>query len=506
MINLHQNKGFALAFALIFFFLIVSFMAVYVLAVASAVSQANSTANLKKAYYAADTGLLDAYERVTQAGVNTVSSSICVNPNIPSSCASPYIPSNATDNGVYAIGSVNGSYKVSIQYFSSPRANYIITSTGTYLNASKTLQLKIIGAAISKYAYWSTTEINQSLGGALWWVGMPGFVMLTDGPVQTNGQLNIFGNPIFNSPVTEANLSISGTTLGTVPTSSTPNYYYGTSATPGGDGSDPNYIFQEGITNQAPAIDLPPQQTLNGIKTTASAGGLVLTGTSQVIFNPTGTITVTGKVKNSLGVVTATYTNKTMTPPANGVIYVQSNSGQSDGNVTVQGTVSGQLTVAADQNIYLSGSVQYNDQPVRPGVPGGDPNSTDMLGLVANQNITVIEADAPTQLEIEAVMVALQGSFQVDQYGVYRGNATTAVMDQFGSLINFECGATGEMDMSGNLLGGWNQIQSYDSRLGGTMALAPPGFPPYTNNAGNAVYSKYLHPQAITECVSGVCG
>ena len=115
MINLHQNKGFALAFALIFFFLIVSFMAVYVLAVASAVSQANSTANLKKAYYAADTGLLDAYERVTQAGVNTVSSSICVNPNIPSSCASPYNPSNATDNGVYAIGSVNGSYKVSIQ-------------------------------------------------------------------------------------------------------------------------------------------------------------------------------------------------------------------------------------------------------------------------------------------------------------------------------------------------------------------------------------------------------
>ena len=58
------------------------------------------------------------------------------------------------------------------------------------------------------------------------------------------------------------------------------------------------------------------------------------------------------------------------------------------GNVTVQGTVSGQLTVAADQNIYISGNVAYNNDPRT------DPSSTDMLGLVANQNITVIEASA----------------------------------------------------------------------------------------------------------------
>ena len=228
---------------------------------------------------------------------------------------------------------------------------------------------------------------------------------------------------------------------------------------------------------------MPPQQTLSAIKTVASDGsGMVLTGASQIIFNPNGTITVTN--------TNAGYTNKIMNPPTNGVIYVQSDAGTTDGNVTVQGTVSGGLTVAADQNINLSGSVSYNDPPVRPGIPGGDPNSKDLLGLVANQNITVIEASAPTQLEIDAVMVALQGSFQVDQYWVYRGPASgsnAAVMDQFGSLINFACGATGEMDMSGNLLGGWNQIQSYDSRL---STYAPPGFPPYVNNQGYAVYNK----------------
>lgn len=457
MINIRQNKGFALVFSLIFLLLIVSFMAVYILAVANGFSEASRAANGKKAYYIADAGLVDAYERITQAGINTIPTN------------TTFIPSPTTDNGVYSVGSVNGNYTVSVTYSNSPRTNYTIISTGTYGNVSKTLELRIIGAAISKYAYWSQTEINPQWG-QLWWVGVPGFVYLTTGPVQTNGTLNIFGNPIFDGLVTEANGG----------GGSTPNYYFGQGTS--GLQSNPAVIFPDGITNNAPQVNLPAQQTLGAIQAVASDGqGLVLTGASTVIFNPTGTITVTGTVKNAQGAVTATYNNTTMNPPANGVIYVQSNQGQQDGNVTVQGTVSGQLTVAADQNINVSGSVAYNNDPRI------DPSSTDMVGLVANQNITVIEASAPTQLELSAVMVALQGSFQVDQWWVYRGNATTAVMDQFGSLINYVCGVTGEMDMSGNLLGGWNQLQSYDSRL---ATLAPPGFPPYVNNAGNGVYSK----------------
>jgi hypothetical protein len=461
MIDLRQNKGFALTFTLIFMFLIVSFMAVYILTVASGVSEANRVANAKKAYYIADAGLADAYERITQAGVNTVASN------------NSYIPSITTDNGVYSVGTTSGNYAVAVVYSNSPRSNYTITSVGTYGNISKTLQLKIIGASISKYAYWSQTESNPAFGGPLWWVGEPGMEMLTNGPVQTNGQLNIFGNPIFNGPVTEANLPSMGTT---------PNYYPGVA-------SNPNQIFLGGIENNAPAVDLPPQPTLNAINTIAADGsGLILTGASTVIFNPTGTITVTGNVLDSNCTATTKYKNTTISAPANGVVYVQStstipkcNSSAQDGTVTVQGTVSGQLTVAADQNINVSGSVAYNSDPRT------HPSSTDLLGLVANQNITVIEASAPAQLEMSAVMVALQGSFQVDQYWVYKGNATTAVMDQFGSLINYVCGATGEIDMSGNLLGGWNQIQAYDSRLG---TLAPPGFPPYVNNAGDGVYTK----------------
>jgi len=470
MINLRQNKGFALTFTLIFLFLIVSFMSVYILTVANGISEASRAANLKKAYYVADAGLADAYERITQSGVNATAT----NAN--------FIPSASTDNGVYWVGGTTGNYSVSVTYSPNP-TRYTLTSTGTYGNVSKTLQLKMTGAAVSKYAYWSQTEINPAFGGPLWWVGEPGLEMLTNGPVQTNGSLNIFGNPIFTGAVTEGGPS--------------PNYYPGVSSTP-------SKIFLGGLTNNAPLIDLPPAQTLGAFQATASNGsGLVLTGPSTVIFNPTGTVTVTGTVKNAAGAVTATYNKTTMNPPVNGVIYVQSNAGKPpkgctsssacDGNATVQGTVSGQLTVVADQNIYVSGSVAYNNDPRI------NPASTDMVGLVANQNITIIEASAPTQLEMAGVLEAVQGSFQVDQYWVYRGNASTAVMDQFGSLINYVCGATGEMDMSGKLLGGWNQIQAYDSRLANT---APPGFPPFVNNSGYGVYTK----QSITECISGVCG
>jgi hypothetical protein len=485
MINIRQNKAFALAFSLIFLFFIVSFMDVYILAVAGGVSTANRTANLKKAYYAADAGLADAYERITQAGLNTVASSTCVNSNIPSTCSVPFIPAATTDNGVYSVGSVNGSYIVSIVYSSTPRTNYIITSTGTYGNESKTLQLKIISATIARYAYWTNTEINPTIGTPptptpVWWITG----MVTVGLVDTNGTFNIYGNPVFKGSVSEVGAA--------------PNYYDNTSI--------PSSIWIGGLTNNASQITISPQ-TLTAIQTVANNGsGLVLTGASTIVFNPTGTVTVTGNVVNSNCTPTTRYNNTTISKPANGVIYVQStstipqcNSHAQDGSATVQGTVSGQLTVATDQNIYISGNVAYNNDPRT------NPSSTDMVGLVANQNVTVIEADAPAQLEIVGALMALQGSFNVDQYTynpdpINRGSADGAMMDQFGSLINNYRGPIGTFNTTtGQLVSGWNEDQSYDTRL---TALAPPGFPPLTNSAGYGVYTKLN----ILECSSGVCG
>ena len=436
MINLRQNKGFALIFSMIFLFLIVAFMAVFILAVASGLAQANRLANGKKAYYIADAGLVDAYERITQAGINIVPSN------------NSFIPSAATDNGIYAVGSVKGSYTVSVIYSSSPRTNYTITSTGTYNGISKTLQLKIIGATITKYAYWTNSESSPYYGANYWITGN-----LVTGLFQTNGTINILGNPVFDGAVTQVGPSVDFA-----------------------DGSsNPSMIFPDGVTVNAPTVSVPAQQTLNVIHTEASNGqGLVLTGASTIIFNPTGTITVTG-TNNTTNPPTV-YNATTISPPANGIIYVQSSPGQQDGNATVQGTVSGQLTVAADQNVYISGSIAYNSDPRT------NPTSTDMVGIVANQNI-LIDSNAPPNLELSGVMVALQSIMQAANLWVQgKGN-----MDQFGSTISFYPPAMGYCDWNGNLLSGWNQLQSYDSRLSN---VAPPGFPPYVNNQGNGVYNK----------------
>jgi hypothetical protein len=486
MIDLRQNKGFALSFALIFLFMIISFMTVYILSVANGINQANRIDKQTKAYYIADAGLADAYERIVASGYNTFASSTCTNTNTPSTCTVPFIPSATTDNGTYSVGGVNGSYKVSLVYSNNPRTNYVITSQGTYGNVTKTLQLKIIGATIARFAYWSQTEINPSLG-ALWWISG----MLTTGPVQTNGTFNIIGNPVFNGAVSEVGAS--------------PNYHYGTGNDPSSQTkSDPAYIFPDGLTNAAPSITLPPASTLQTFQTTAASGGLILTGASTVIFNANGTLTVTGKVVNSSCGTTTTYNNTTINAPTNGVIYVQStktiaacHSSATDGNATVQGTVKGQLTVAADQNVYLSGNLAYNTNPLT------TPSSTDLVALVANNNITVVEATAPAQLAVDGVLVALQGSFNVDQYAKnpapISGGLDGAVMSQFGSLINYASGCTGIVNNSGQLIDGWNQVQSYDTRL---ATMSPPGFPPLVNSLGQGIYVK----SGIFECNSAVCG
>ncbi len=484
---LKNNQAFALTFGLIFMFLIVSFMAVYILSVANGLSQANRAANLKRAYYIADAGLADAYERINQAGANIISSSTCTDTNKPSTCSSPYIPAASTDNGTYAVGSANGKYTVSVVYSKNPQTNYTITSTGTYGNISKTLQLKITAASVNYYAYWSQTEINPAFNGPIYWIGMPGIKMLSDGPIHTNGQLNIYGNPRFNNAVQESNLPIlADGSLGTTPTSNSPNYFGGIGNNSNGVASDPSYIFKGGLQNDAPPDNLVLQNTLNSVKSTAGNGsGLLLTGASTILFNHQGTVSITGAVVDSNCHTVTTYNNTTINPPANGVIFVQSTSAipacqstAKDGNATVQGTVKGQLTIGSDQSIYLTGGVGYNSDPRI------SPNSKDLLGMVANQNIVVVEGSSPAALEISGVLVAVNGSFSVDQYWAPKGNAT---LDQFGSLINYVSGSTGVLDLNGNLLGGWNEIQHWDARFGTTV---PPGFPPYYMANGGALYSK----------------
>ena len=262
------------------------------------------------------------------------------------------------------------------------------------------------------------------------------------GPVRTNGRFNIWGSPVFDGATAQVSNSI--------------HYWVGPPT------DNPNFVH--GVTLGAPGVTFPGNAMLTYISSAAASNGLSLTGNSTIIFNSDATITVTNAARG--------WTSRNMPAPANGTVYV------SGGSATVKGTVKGKLTVASDAEIYISGNIMYNTDPRT------TPSSPDLLGLVAKNNVTVTAASAPTNLELDVVMVAITGSFQVDQYWVSgKGN-----MIQFGSLVNNFCGPTGVFDPNtGELTGGYNQLQYYDERL---RTMIPPSFPPLTNSSGQIIYVK----------------
>ncbi len=418
-----NRKSFVLLFSLIVTLVVILSVTTFFYSSFSAVRLANIAGDAKRAYYAADAGLTDAFML------------LCSFTNPPAS-ANPFVTNNN-----YSIGTKTGSYSVVLVKNAGTWPNYTMTSTGTCGNVNKILQLTVQGKSPSMYAYLSNTEIHPDWG-RLWWITG----MYTVGPVNTNGQLNIWGDPIFDGPVAQAAATI--------------NYWPGVYTDPAD--------FRGGLTLGAPSLACFNSSILNNIQSGASsADGLLLSGDSAVTFNADGSLNVTNADRG--------WSNQNVAMPANKAIYV------AGGSATVQGTLNGQATLGCDQTIYISGNLIYNSDP-DPANP--NPASTDLLALVANNDITVQAEAAPANLEIEAVMVALNGSFQVDNWWA-QGKGT---MLQYGSLINNYCGPTGVFDPgTGELYGGYMQLQYYDPKL---KTQIPPWFLPLPDSNNRLGYVK----------------
>ena len=419
-----HGKGFAMVFSLVILLLITLSVDVYFQVAGSGVRIANISADTKRAYYLADAGLADAFAQLRSYAIPPASFTVSDN-------------NYAIDAG----GKFKGSYLAQVAPVNLVWPTFVITSTGTYGKISKVLQLTVHQTTASMFAYVSNSETHPVYG-PLWWITN----MLTVGPVHSNGQLNIWGDPIFDGPVSQV--------------ASTINYWPRVTTDP----SD----FRGGLTLNAPSQSVFNNSILNNISSAAtSTGGLFLSGDTAITFNANGTMNVTNVAKS--------WSNQNMALPLSKAIYVQS------GTATVSGRLNGQVTVGCDNTIYIPNNIIYNSNsdPLNP-----NPASTDILALVAKNNIVVKAASAPTNLEIEAVLVAINGSFEVDNWWVSgKGN-----MVQFGSLVNNVCGPTGVFDPgTGTLYGGYNQMQYYDTRL---KDLIPPCFPPAQDSTGRIAYSK----------------
>jgi Tfp pilus assembly protein PilX len=328
---------------------------------------------------------------------------------------------------------------------------------------------------------WHAWEKNPSTGGygpangcsVIYWTNQA----VLNGPTHTNDGLYLCGNPQFNGNVdTFYNQPTSQSVAG-----STSFGGSGTWLNPMGCSNTPTFK-RSGDPVSGQKLDMPPANTAIAQQANGTAGpGCLYTGPTTISLYYTGSgSSAVGKMDV---VSPGTAANKTaagcapgtgLSLPSNGVIYVQGVpqcSGSScNGDVKLSngsgsgktGGLAGQLTIAAANDIVITGNVTYRDN-----------KGTDVLGLIANNNVSVyhpVGAGDLTSPTIEAAILSLNHSFYVQNWNQ---GSPLGTLNVNGVIAQKFRGAVGTFDQSGNISTGYNKNYVYDTRL---KYLTPPYF------------------------------
>jgi type II secretory pathway pseudopilin PulG len=270
-----------------------------------------------------------------------------------------------------------------------------------------------------------------------------------NGPLHTNDGLAICGTPTFGRTAADM-VEVSATKPGWFSTCS---------------GSNPNFTGTY-ITSAAVLTPPPTNSKLSTIAQPAfkytGQVRICLSGSSMTVGNA-GTCTglYSGPIPSNGVVYVANSTCSTTYTPFK-VTYSTGPSGC--GNVYVHGSYSGQLTIAAENDIVVDGNLTNS---------GGG-----LLGLIANNFVRVYhpcnyetganETGAMTSPSIEAAILAINHSFIVDNYdcGAQLGTlkVTGAIAQKFRGPVGTFGGGSGT---------GYTKNYTYDDRL---RYIEPPSF------------------------------
>ena len=169
---------------------------------------------------------------------------------------------------------------------------------------------------------------------------------------------------------------------------------------------------------------------------------------------------------------------QTMDVPSSGGMYFL-------GDVEVEGTFNGQLSIGSSGNIIITDNIVYTDADPVTGKPKED--SPNVLGLIAEGNVKVNQTQSMMTLGkgiiIDAAVVALNKSFEVVNYRQYQQSMGN--MQLWGSVIQWERGIMGNVRMRGTIKQGYVKKWHYDRRL---SALSLPFFPPLVDEKGNMTF------------------
>ena len=297
------------------------------------------------------------------------------------------------------------------------------------------------------------------------------------GPLHTNDALVICGKPVFGRSASDA-----------IEVSSPPKGWYKTTETPNGSCSSttsPEFIGTF-LTNSPVLI---PPVTNQQLKEVAEPQ---FRFEKQVRICLSGDqVTVNTSIESGSSCTTGGTILYSGSVPANGVIYVSSPEGACSGaytpflttyptlsecgNVFVHGSYTEPLTIAADNDIVVDGNLTKSSEE-------------GILGLIANNFIrvyhpvTIVEnaitkklecsgnaATTPTNMEIDAAILAIKHSFIVDNYDC---GASLGTLHIEGAISQKYRGAVGTGGGSGAGTG-YIKDYVYDDRL---HTITPPSF------------------------------
>ena len=342
-----------------------------------------------------------------------------------------------------------GTYDCSWNLIAGETNKWEAVSTGTINNISRTVRIELIPDTFARYIYFTDDEHFR------WgWLKTPVWFITGDylgGPLQTNSHLHISGNPIFEDPNPGE------------PVKSVDNFITfmnGGSPIDAGTTSNPPLDipdFRDGIVlgaDDAPfpskALDLRTAAIHDGYHLSASASE-----PAEIILNSDSTMTVTDQF----------HTDEIMPLPANGAIFVTGS------DVLVSGTLSGQLSIGTNRSIVITDDILYHDDP------RVNPESTDVLGLIAERDV-IISKNAPYDIEVDASVMALGNSFTVEEW--WQGPAK-GILTVYGGIIQDFRGPVGTFDpTTSTKLSGYSKNYLYDNRL-----IVNP--PPFYSSTGDYV-------------------
>jgi hypothetical protein len=333
---------------------------------------------------------------------------------------------NSWDKGFSDLDLKGGKISAKVEIVDAIKNIKKIVATGEYGDKEHKVEVTLAPSSFSKFAYLSTNDPSN-----LYWSKEDTIY----GPFHSQGNIKADRHPVFWGKAT-TNGKVE---YRTSKDKDAPHFYGG---------------FEDGI-------DLPlPKNGISNVEAAANDNGTVFNlNSGDEMYLTFQSDSITYKIVDKKG---KTVDQKTVAANAftkNGVVFVKG------GDIKMEGVVKGQFTIATDQNVYLEDDIVYKTDPRE------DPNSTDLLGIVSENNVLIANNLANANgINIHASIYCQDGGFGAgwSLFPIFCGK-----INLLGGIQNKSRVQIGVIGLLGNLLG-FSRAYKYDNRL---ALMSPPSYP-----------------------------